>query len=405
MSTMSVYNAHRPSLIGLPMEPLKGDAVERMSIGTLDEPDETAAERRRQRFRVAAGACALLFAATLALRVAAARPRAPTTDEWALDWDLAAELRAATAAAGGALAPLAVARATYAGGCLVLEAPRTAPPAAVEGDPFAAEALDSALVVRPAVFGGGYALVLNKFPAFPDHALLITAAAVPQARRLDRDDLDALHRCASVAARVQVNFSWNLLDGVNNVTISMQAAKGLGFYNSDATAGASQPHRHFQIVPGSSFVGEGWDEARPPISRDIEALPRNPWRWSGRVPFRPVAQTLPRLAGVAHGVVLLPPRATFRVDFSTDGAFADALLRAYALLLHDLDLLNGESHNLLVGRGWLLVVARRAREANGVDVNALGFAGCLLARDAATFESLLTPGACGDVLRGVAVSG
>ena len=270
------------------MEPLKGDAVERMSIGTLDEVDEAAAARRRQRFRVAAGACALLFAATLALRVAAARPRAPTTDEWALDWDLAAELRAATAAAGGALAPLAVARATYACGCLVLEAPRTAPPAVAEGDPFDRANLDSSLVVRPAVFGGGYALVLNKFPAFPDHALLITAAAVPQARRLDRDDLDALHRCAS-------------------------AAKGLGFYNSDATAGASQPHRHFQIVPGSSFVGEGWDEARPPISRDIEALPRDPWRWSGRVPFRPVAQTLPRLAGVAHGVVLLPPRATFRV--------------------------------------------------------------------------------------------
>ena len=198
---MSVYNAHRPSVIGMPLEPLKSDA-ERMSIGTLDE---TAAARRRQRFRVAAGACALLFAATLALRVAAARPRAPTTDEWALDWDLAAELRAATAAAGGALAPLAVARATYAGGCLVLEAPRTATQK-VEGDPFAAENLDSALVVRPAVFGGGYALVLNKFPAFPDHALLITAAAVPQARRLDRDDLDALHRCASVAARVQVNF-------------------------------------------------------------------------------------------------------------------------------------------------------------------------------------------------------
>ncbi len=200
-ASMSVYNAHRPSVIGMPLEPLKSDA-ERMSIGTLDE---TAAARRKQRFRVAAGACALLFAATLALRVAAARPRAPTTDEWALDWDLAAELRAATAAAGGALAPLAVARATYAGGCLVLEAPRTATQK-VDGDPFAAEKLDSALVVRPAVFGGGYALVLNKFPAFADHALLITAAAVPQARRLDRDDLDALHRCASVAARVQVNF-------------------------------------------------------------------------------------------------------------------------------------------------------------------------------------------------------
>ena len=105
-----------------------------------------------------------------------------------------------------------------------------------------------------------------------------------------------------------------------------------------------------------------------------------------------------------RGVVDATHRLIRAQDFSTDGAFADALLRAYALLLHDLDLLNGESHNLLVGRGWLLVVARRAREASGVDVNALGFAGCLLARDAATFESLLAPGACGEVLRGVAVA-
>ena len=159
---MSVYNAHRPSLIGLPMEPLKGDAVERMSIGTLDEPDEAAAARRRQRFRVAAGACALLFAATLALRVAWPRPRAPTTDEWALDWDLAAEPgpRRRPRAAPSRRSP---ARATYGAAAPCSRRSRTAPPAVVEGDPFAAESLDSALVVRPAVFGGAYALVLNKF--------------------------------------------------------------------------------------------------------------------------------------------------------------------------------------------------------------------------------------------------
>ena len=85
---MSVTNAHRPSLI--PMEPLRGDAVKRMSIGTLDEQG---AVRRRQRFRVAAGACAAFFIVTLALRVASSRARAPTTDEWAPAWDLAAELR------------------------------------------------------------------------------------------------------------------------------------------------------------------------------------------------------------------------------------------------------------------------------------------------------------------------
>ena len=54
------------------MEPLQGATVERMSIGTLDELDGAASARRRQRFRVAAGACALLVTATLALRVAAA---------------------------------------------------------------------------------------------------------------------------------------------------------------------------------------------------------------------------------------------------------------------------------------------------------------------------------------------
>ena len=55
------------------MEPLKGATVEPMSIGTLDELDGAASARRRRRCRLAAGACALLFMATLALRVAAAR--------------------------------------------------------------------------------------------------------------------------------------------------------------------------------------------------------------------------------------------------------------------------------------------------------------------------------------------
>ena len=54
------------------MEPLKGDTVEPMSIGTLDELDGAASARRRRRFRVATGACALLVTAMLALRVAAA---------------------------------------------------------------------------------------------------------------------------------------------------------------------------------------------------------------------------------------------------------------------------------------------------------------------------------------------
>ena len=100
---------------------------------------------------------------------------------------------------------------------------------------------------------------------------------------------------------------------------------------------------------------------------------------------RASGEGLGALAGVAHGLVQLPRRATFPVDFATDGDFDDALLRAYAHLLRDLDLFEQPPYNLLLSKSWLLVVKRRSRDGAGVDVNALGYAGCLLARDESSF--------------------
>ena len=208
---------------------------------------------------------------------------------------------------------------------------------------------------------------------------------------------------------------------MNNVTTSTQAAKGLGFYTRTRRRArrsrTAAPNRTWRELrrrrlgrgAAADFPRHRGVAARPLALVGPRALPaRRADAAAAR--GRRARRRAPAAEGYARGrrPSLTSAAATSRLTgfarrTSPDGAFADALLRAYALLLHDLDLLNGESHNLLVGRGWLLVVARRAREANGVDVNALGFAGCLLARDAATFESLLAPGACGEVW-GVAVA-
>lgn len=73
-------------------------------------------------------------------------------------------------------------------------------------------------------------VVLNKFPVFRDHLLVVTREFRPQDAPLDPADLEA--------ARA-------LLD----------AEEGLLFYNGGAVAGASQPHRHLQFVPCP--LGEG----------------------------------------------------------------------------------------------------------------------------------------------------
>ena len=149
-------------------------------------------------------------------------------------------------------------------------------------------------MIRGRVFDH-YALVLNKFPTLWGHALLVSGEFSSQSLRLSRRDLDALHRCAV-------------------------AADALGFYNSDREAGASQPHKHFQIVPFAAL--ERWTsrhgEDALPIASALRDLPREQWRWSSRAPFVPVVRRIPALqrAGIAHAVVALPPRATFAIDFS-----------------------------------------------------------------------------------------
>jgi ATP adenylyltransferase len=202
--------------------------------------------------------------------------------------------------------------------------------------------------------------VLNKFNVMERHLLLVTRRFVHQETWLAREDFGALATC-------------------------MAEFDSLGFYNGGTVAGASQPHRHLQLVPLP------FDAAGPPVP--VEAL----------------------LAEAAHGRVPgLPFRHAFaRLDASlfageaAAGSLAetfDMLAAAAGLepLRMDGELRQSMPYNLLVTRRWMLLVPRSAEHAHGISLNALGFAGSLFVRDAAQLETLQRIGPMA-LLRAVAV--
>jgi len=173
-------------------------------------------------------------------------------------------------------------------------------------------------------------VLLNKYPVQEGHLLLITQRWAPQAGWLDSGDWNALHQ----------------ID---------QDSPGLWFFNSCAAAGASQPHRHLQLLP------RGPEQLACPLQPMIEAQlagegPAWPWRY--RLSRR-------RAQGEADGAVELE--------------------QLYRQHLQELEL--GEPqrdpaprrpYNLLIGPDWVLTVERIQEHWAGFSINALGFAGYLL---------------------------
>ncbi|KAI1335699.1 ATP adenylyltransferase-domain-containing protein [Xylariaceae sp. FL0016] len=83
-------------------------------------------------------------------------------------------------------------------------------------------------------------LVLNKFAVVPDHFILATATVKPQTHVLEESDIAATYACiASYAAAREDLFA---------------------FFNSGSHSGASQPHRHLQLLPVQR-MREGLEDA------------------------------------------------------------------------------------------------------------------------------------------------
>ncbi len=178
--------------------------------------------------------------------------------------------------------------------------------------------------------GARHVLLLNKFPVQPGHLLVITADWQPQAGWLGRDDWQAVAELA-------------------------QDTAGLWFFNSCAAAGASQPHRHLQLLPRTA------GEASCPLAGHLlDQLTHNrrPWPWAYALsPRREPANPLELESLYLQHAELLGLGNPHR------------------------DPQPSHPYNLVFDDHWLLTVRRRQEHCAGFSLNALAFAGYLLSTE------------------------
>lgn len=174
-----------------------------------------------------------------------------------------------------------------------------------------------------------HACLLNKFNVFEHHALLVTRAFEEQDSLLTPADFEALLCCTA-------------------------EVDALAFYNGGRSAGASQPHKHLQLVQVPLAHGG----RRTPMD---EALAR------GRLDFRH-----------ALGPPLQEP------------AQAHSL---YLRLLREVGCEEpGTSYNLLATRDWTMVVPRTRENFDAISLNSLAFAGSLLVKNREQLERVRAAG-------------
>ncbi|MEO0868750.1 MAG: DUF4922 domain-containing protein [Cyanobacteria bacterium J06642_11] len=181
--------------------------------------------------------------------------------------------------------------------------------------------------------------LLNKFNVVDHHFLIVTREFESQLSWLTLEDFEALHRCLTDVA-------------------------GLFFYNGGPQAGASQPHKHLQVVPSIDF------------------------------PIEAVVRTAHFTEGIGQCSQLPYAHRIARITPDDD---AHQWLQKYRQLLTSLNIgdptghWQGDQHrayNLLGTQNWMMVVPRRQDDYLGISINSLGFAGSLLVKSPAQMEQL-----------------
>ncbi|GCE65458.1 ATP adenylyltransferase [cyanobiont of Ornithocercus magnificus] len=200
------------------------------------------------------------------------------------------------------------------------------------------------LAVAP--IGNTHVLILNKFPVQTAHMLLITRHWAPQIGWLEISDFAAL---------LEVD----------------RDTQGLWFFNSGPGAGASQPHRHLQLLPRSC---------------EEQICPRASW-FEDLLQGRENCGSLAKACAVAY-------RSINQVCSQTETLYSQYIALACNLGLGDplYDRQPLHPYNLLLTPTWVALIRRRREGVAGFSVNALGFAGYLLATDCSNLSWLLKRG-------------
>jgi sulfate adenylyltransferase (ADP) / ATP adenylyltransferase len=202
--------------------------------------------------------------------------------------------------------------------------------------------------------GPNHVCLLNKFNVVEHHLLIITRQFESQETLLTRSDFAAL---------------WSVLREID----------GLAFYNGGALAGASQPHKHLQVVPLPFVPDDPQPHARLPIEPLIQSA---------------LAEGLTQVPSLPFVQAIVP----LHLDQTADPETASAQLQtAYHQALQACNLAIGDgitatpasgAYNLLATRDWLFLVPRSRDGWDKIGVNSLGFAGALLVKNATQLAHL-----------------
>lgn len=196
--------------------------------------------------------------------------------------------------------------------------------------------------------------LLNKINVVDHHLLIVTREFEDQREPLNLQDFTALWRC-------------------------LAEYESLGFYNAGTVAGASQPHKHLQLVPLPLA------ERGPAVP--IESLMPStdePGR-IGRITGLPFDHALVRFAHDAMPSTAAAAATSFDL-------FREMMSVAGVAMPDKTDEFATSPYNLLVTRRWMMLVPRTQEKFHDISLNALAFAGALLVRDDAQLTTLKSHG-------------
>ena len=193
--------------------------------------------------------------------------------------------------------------------------------------------------------------LLNKFNVVEHHLLIVTRHFEEQEMLLTLSDLEALWTC-------------------------MAEYECLGFYNGGREAGASQEHKHLQVIP-------------LPLIPGCPAVPIDPLLQDAKIedgmgivpgfPFLHVFAWLHRDPGQS-------PSRTAERNFEV---YREMLQRSgMETPQREEPKRQSKPYCLLITREWMLLVPRSREFFNAISINSLGFAGALLVRNRDQLDKL-----------------